>query len=91
MGAFDRDTPAVFRPLDAEKLEKTNIIQETGKDIRTIKTEERVKLLNSLYDMLLQFSEAAKIIFAKNPLKRERYILPHNNSIGNDNETPGEA
>lgn len=63
-------------------LENSNVDQEVGKDSRPVKTEGRIELLNTLYDMLLEFSSAAKIVFAKDALKRDRYILPHNRSIG---------
>ena len=70
----------------AEALEKTNITQKTGKDNRSAKTEDRIELLNSMYDILAEFSEAAKIVFAKDPVKKERYILPHSKSIDNPPE-----
>ena len=66
----------------ATAYEKCNIDQETGKGYRTLSTEERTVLHNSIYDILSDFSDAAKIIFAGNALKRKRYVLPHNNKKG---------
>jgi len=68
----------------AVALEKVNVTQKTGKGGRAVKTADRIILLNSLYDLLTDFSEAAKIIFANDPVKRERYILPHAKTIDND-------
>ena len=75
----------------ADALAKSNVTQETGKDGRPVQTEGRVKLLNKLYDILAEFSEASKIVFAGDPLKRSIYILPHNRSIdkgGSSDATP---
>lgn len=65
----------------AEALEKTNVTQKTGKGGRTVKTEDRITLLNNLYELLTDFSEAAKIVFANDPVKKDRYILPHAKTI----------
>ena len=70
----------------ADQLNSDNITQELGKDNRMSKTEERVVLMNSLYDELADFSEASKIVFANDPLKREKYIFPHSKSIDNSDD-----
>ena len=70
----------------AAALEKVNVTQKTGKSGRSVKAEDRVVLLNNLYDILADFSEAAKRVFANDPVKRERYILPHARTIDNDTQ-----
>ena len=70
----------------AVALEKVNVTQKTGKSGRSVKAEDRVVLLNNLYDILADFSEAAKRVFANDPVKRERYILPHAKTISNETQ-----
>ncbi len=70
-------------------LEKCNVTQEIGKTGRSVKTEDRVLLLNTMYDILLDFSEAAKMVFAGDPLSRSKYILPYSSRIHKEKvETP---
>ena len=71
----------------ATALEGSNIDQETGKGGRSLSAEDRIKLFNSLYDILHKFSDAAKIIFAANALKRQRYMIPYNSGGGEESTT----
>ena len=61
----------------AAALEKSNLVQESGKGGRMIKTEDRIVLMNRIYDILLEFSEASRRVFENDPLKRSRYVLPY--------------
>jgi hypothetical protein len=65
----------------AAALEKSNLEQETGKTARNVKTEERIDLINSIYDTLMEFSVAAKIIFANEPLTRDKYKIPYSKNV----------
>jgi hypothetical protein len=64
----------------ATALEQCNSGQESGKGHRMVKTEGRVLLVNSLYDLLLEFSDASRIVFQNDPLSRSHYVLPYNTS-----------
>ena len=61
----------------AAALEKSNLVQESGKGGRMVKTEDRIVLMNRIYDILLEFSEASRRVFENDPLKRSRYVLPY--------------
>lgn len=64
----------------AVALEKSNVGQESGKKGRNVKTEDRVILINKLYDLLLEFSDASRRVFEGDPLSRSRYVLPYSKS-----------
>lgn len=66
----------------AVALEKSNLNQETGKGGRTEKAEDRVELMNQIYDILVEFSDASRRVFEDDPLKRSRYVLPYTRSNG---------
>lgn len=65
----------------ADCLEKSNAAQETRKNNRSVKTEDRINLMNELYNLLLDSRKAAKLVFFDVPAKLQRYILPHNRSV----------
>jgi hypothetical protein len=70
----------------ATALTNANTGQEKGKGGRTVKAEGRVVLLNTLYDLLKEFSDASRRIFEDDPLSRSHYILPYNTSKEEDEE-----
>lgn len=72
----------------AEMLNNTNTEQETRKNARKVSTVDRSEIRAQIYDILLKFNEAAGIVFANDPIRRQRYQLPYNNSKkSNDNNT----
>ena len=64
----------------AEALNQANTTQETGKGERVMSTSERNALLNDIYSLLMDFNRASKIVFADDPIRRERYVMPYTNS-----------
>jgi hypothetical protein len=64
----------------ATALEESNSGQESGKGHRMVKTEGRILLLNNLYDLLQEFSEASRRVFENDALSRSHYVLPYNTS-----------
>lgn len=60
----------------AAALRTANTEQEKFKKDRGLYTQERVEKLNELYKMLVPVSEIAQIIFADDPARLERYLLP---------------
>ncbi len=66
----------------AVALEKSNLTQESGKGERTEKAGGRIELMNQIYDILVEFSEASRRVFENDPLKRSRYVLPYTKSNG---------
>lgn len=61
----------------AEEFKNTNTAQELAKDRRLETTDQRIAALNELYDILLEFSNAAEVVYKKNPAKRKFYVLPY--------------
>ncbi len=58
------------------ELTEANNEQEMYKKERPSLTYERVDRLNKVYDMLLYVSDMAKIIYADNPAKLNKYKMP---------------
>lgn len=81
------DIIASIKPA-AVALDKSNATQESGKKTRLVKTETRVELLNELYDILMEFSNASRRVFENDPLGRSRYVLPYNKPDEEEPETP---
>ncbi|HEX3007755.1 MAG TPA: hypothetical protein VHO90_09090 [Bacteroidales bacterium] len=63
-----------------EDLKTRNLDLESAKSERSLRAEMRVELMNGIYDILLAFSNAAKIIFSTDTLSRKKYILPYTKS-----------
>ncbi len=63
-------------PQKAETLRTANIEQEKFKKDRGLHTQERVEKLNELYKLLVPISEIAQIIYADDPARLARYLLP---------------
>lgn len=61
----------------AAALEKSNVVQESGKGNRMQKTGDRISIMNGIYDILVEFSDAARRVFENDPIKRSRYVLPY--------------
>ena len=59
-----------------QELTEANNEQEMYKKERPSLTYERVERLNKVYDMLLYVSDIAKIIYADNPARLNRYKMP---------------
>ncbi|TAJ15150.1 hypothetical protein DMA11_02985 [Marinilabiliaceae bacterium JC017] len=72
----------------AETLNATNTEQETRKNARKVSTVDRSEIRAQIYDILVKFNEAAGIVFANDPIRRQRYQFPYNNNKkNNDNNT----
>lgn len=65
-----------IRPA-AEALSVANKKQESGKGQRKLSTAERHTVLNDIYDILMEFNKAAKLVFEDDPIRRERYAIPY--------------
>ncbi len=63
-------------PQKAEALRTANTEQEKFKKDRGLLTQERVEKLNELYKLLVPISEIAQIIYADDPARLARYMLP---------------
>lgn len=63
-------------PEKATALRTANTEQEKFKKDRGLYTQERVQKLNELYRLLVPVSEIAQIIYADDPARLGRYILP---------------
>ena len=63
-----------------DALNLVNTQQEARKNARKVSTTDRTEVYNQVYDVLGEFSDAAAIIFANDPIRRQRYVLPHNNT-----------
>ena len=74
---------AALKPA-TERLTEVNTIQENTKDKRVVKTADRKNLLNKLYDLLLEFSDASEHVFINDQERRNRYALPHNSGSASD-------
>lgn len=57
-------------------LNQANEDQELYIGKRPVLTEERVKILNDLWKVLIQISRASKIIFASEPAKMKLFLFP---------------
>ncbi len=57
--------------LRAERLEQKKVIRE-----RPVKTAERVKILNMIWDCMVLISDAADFVYMDFPEKREQFRLP---------------
>jgi hypothetical protein len=74
----------------AVALDKSNATQESGKSSRMVKTETRIELLNELYDILMEFSNASRRVFENDSLGRSRYVLPYNKDDDGDDGEDGD-
>ena len=77
------DLPA-FTDFDPDLI--ASGMKETGKGGRTLTTDQRITLLNSIYAVLMEFNHASKIVFDDDPVRRERYELPSNDSPDDDDD-----
>lgn len=62
--------------VQAKALMVANRNQEKLKGSRTVDTEDRVKQLNELFDILRAFNNAAELVFHDQPARRELYRSP---------------
>ncbi|TRX65911.1 hypothetical protein [Carboxylicivirga sp. M1479] len=65
------------------KLSEAKTAQELFKKERGLITQDRVKKLNDLYELLVPISEMAQIIFADDEARMARYLLPRPKSSTN--------
>ncbi len=63
-------------PEKAATLRTANTEQEKFKKDRGLYTQERVQKLNELYKLMVPISEIAQIIYADDPARLARYLLP---------------
>ena len=63
-------------PKMQEELYEAKNRQEMFKKERGKITYERVKRMNALYDMLKGISDIARLIYADNPAKLNKYLMP---------------
>jgi hypothetical protein len=60
----------------ADALRNANSGQEGFKKGRGVSTQQRIELMNELYEVLKPLNEAAKILFRDNPAKLKIYTMP---------------
>ncbi len=84
-GGMNPDTIDALPKL-AEELHEANQRQEQFKDERAELTQERIKRANILYDPLKRISDIAKIIYADDPAKLNKYLMPTPDSSTNSEE-----
>lgn len=69
---------AQLQPL-AENLNTANTEQESRKNARKVSTVDRSDIRMKIYQILGEYNDAAAIVFAADPVRRERYLLPNGN------------
>lgn len=84
-GGMNPDTIDALPQL-GEELHEANQIQEKFKDEREELTQERVQRVNALYDPLARISDIAKIIYADDPAKLNKYLMPTPDSSTNSED-----
>jgi len=70
----------------ATELSESNIGQEKFKKERGVLTQERVKRLNEVYQLLVPLSEAAQIIYRDDPARLSKYTLTSAKPAGGADE-----
>ncbi|MBE0651897.1 MAG: hypothetical protein IH595_13795 [Bacteroidales bacterium] len=76
----------------ADVLRNANSGQEGFKKGRGVSTQNRIQLMNSLYELLKPLNEAANIIFRDNPAKMKIYTMPKRaRKSGSTPEAPAEG
>jgi hypothetical protein len=63
-------------PARVVALHDSNIVQEKFKKDRGLTTQDRVQLLNQVYELLKPIHEISTIIYADNPQKLKNYRMP---------------
>ena len=84
-GGMNADTIDALPKL-AEELHEANQKQEQFKDERAELTQERIKRANALYEPLARVSDIAKIIYADDPAKLNKYVMPTPDSSTNSED-----
>jgi hypothetical protein len=84
-GGMNADTIDALPKL-AEELHEANQKQEQFKDDRAELTQERIKRANALYDPLARISDIARIIYADDPAKLNKYLMPTPDSSTNSED-----
>lgn len=74
----------------ATELRESNIGQEKFKKERGVLTQERVKRLNEVYQLLVPLSEAAQIIYRDDPARLSKYTLTSTSSAPGDADEPSD-
>ena len=69
-------------------LAQADIKQEKIKNNRPDNTRERIDVLNNCYAFMQKVSKASKRVFADDPLKRDKYLLP---GVASEEEPPNEG
>ncbi len=68
---------------NAEELKAANVAQEKFKKERGIITQERVKRLNHLYQLIKPLNDVAQIIYSEDQARMAKYTLPKPKSSQN--------
>ena len=84
-GGMNPDTIDAL-PRLAEELHEANQRQEQFKDERAELTQERIKRVNTLHAPLARISDIAKIIYADDPAKLSKYLMPTPDSATNSED-----
>ena len=59
----------------ADDIRSLFLIQDSARNERSVITQDRVRIYNSVWAILKSINIAAKMIFAKNPAKFQQYLL----------------
>ncbi len=84
-GGMNPDTIDALPKL-AKELYEANQRQEQFKDEREEITQERIHRVNALHEPLARISDIAKIIYADDPAKLNKYLMPTPDSSTNSEE-----
>jgi hypothetical protein len=68
---------------NAEELKAANAAQEEFKKERGVITQERVKRLNHVYELVKPLNDIAQIIYSEDPARMAKYTLPKPKSSQN--------
>ncbi|GET33844.1 hypothetical protein PbJCM13498_27070 [Prolixibacter bellariivorans] len=74
----------------ATELREANINQEKYKKERGVLTQERVKRLNEVYQLLVPLSDAAQIIYRDDPARLSKYTLTSAKPAGGTDQSSDE-
>lgn len=75
-------------PEKAATLNEVNIAQEKFKNDRAINTQDRVRVLNQVYQLLQPLHDAATIIYRDDPVRFSIYTMPQTSPPAESPEKP---
>ncbi len=77
---LDRIAPA------GTALKNANDEQDAFLSSQKVDTSKRIKKLNALYSLIMEFSDAAEIVYGSQPEKRTMYAMPQTGVSSDDDE-----